>query len=283
MSLPPKPVLRGALRWLEHLSSSDVTRTRALFTSHSAFSDITPTQYAAAFSWLEETGLLGKAVPPETRTATLFEAAIADTYWLPDADLLVPTASELPEDALRAAAILDLSAEHCLAAIRRVWGKVDTAERLRVGSAGELALIELLSSASDADIRHVAAESDGYGYDIEVIARGSTVHLEVKSTTRRGRLTIHMTRNEYETMCRDDVWSLVAVRLDQDLVPAAVATVDRAWLVAAAPVDRSLGTRWESARLSVPSQALMRGIPSIISILDELPPPILAGEPLWPG
>jgi len=182
MPVPADPVLRAASRWLEHLPGADAQRTRALFMSHAAFNDLTPTQYEAAYSWLEALGVLDDAIGGRAGKTALFEAAIAASFWFQDADALVTTAADLPEDARRAAAILDLSPEESLAAIRHASGKADSAERLRIGSAGEHGLMELLASASVARLRHVALESDGYGYDVEVAAGGAVFHIEVKST-----------------------------------------------------------------------------------------------------
>ncbi|MEU4572556.1 DUF3883 domain-containing protein [Nonomuraea sp. NPDC023979] len=239
--------------------------TRALFASHSAYSDITPTQYAGALDWLQACGLVTEegrvAGPPGPRS--VMEAALRDALWLPDADLLVPGLVELPEDALRASQVLGLEPEDALAAVRHAWGKVDTETRSRVGSAGEQALVELLRAATDVPVHHVAAISDGYGYDIAV----GDVHIEVKSTTRRGRLTIYLSRNEYETMRRDPAWVLTLVRLDRELRPVSVATVDNGWIETAVPTDRSERGRWEAARFDVPGEAIRSGLPSVGPLL----------------
>lgn len=286
MPVPPEPVLRAAVRWLEHLPGSSVARTRTLFTSHSSFGGITPTQYAAAHTWLLQAGLIDKAgrvLCDGARQLTVFRAAVSETLWLPDADVLISGPRELPEDASRAATALGLTPDDAFAAIRHAWGKVDTALRERVGVAGERALVELLSSAEDVLVEHVAAYSDGYGYDIAVETAAAAVHLEVKATTRRGRLTIYVSRNEFEVMVRDPTWMLIAIRLDPDLQPAALATVDRDWVNAVVPSDRGPGARWESVRLEVPPEALVTGLPGVRSILRGAYPPMFDGVPAWPG
>lgn len=283
MPVPPEPVLRAAARWLEHLPASDLARTRALFTTHSAFTDITPTQYAAALEWLKDRGLLSTAGATSSQRAALFEAAVGESLWFRDADTLISAPESLPDDALRAAEALGLGPEAAHAAIRSAWGKVDTAERARLGSAGEQALVELLSSSTAVSVRHVAKESDGFGYDIEVTTDAQTVHLEVKSTTRRGNLRIYLSRNEYDTMLRDRAWTLVAVRLTEELTLAALATINRDWVHDAAPVDSAPGSRWESVRLDVPPDVLTAGLPTLIDMLPPLLDPILLGKPAWPG
>jgi hypothetical protein len=267
----PEPVLRAAVRWLERLPVSGAARVRALFTAHSDFSDITPTQYDAAYAWLRETGLLDGlrcSIPAHRR---VFDAAIAHSGapWLPDADLLVQGPDELPDDALRAAEALGLSEHEAYAQLAAVWGKVDAAERKRIGAAGELALVELLTASVEARVEHVAAWSDGYGYDISVHASQHRAHLEVKTTLRRSRLTVYLSRNEYETMLRDPDWELVAIRLAHDLQLQAVATVPRDWIASQVPEDQSPHGRWESCRLDVPPEVPAPGISRITPILTE--------------
>jgi hypothetical protein len=283
--VPPDPVLRAAVRWLERLPASGAARLRALFTAHSEFSDITPTQYEAAYAWIQDTGLLNdlhSGVPAQRR---VFDSAMVhgSAPWLPDADLLVRTPDELPEDALRAAASLGLSEVEAFGQLSAVWGKVDTQQRSRIGAAGELALVELLEVSTNARIEHVAAWSDGFGYDIAVHAAQHSAHLEAKSTTRRGRLTVYLSRNEYETMRRDPEWELVAIRLTSSLEPEAVATIPKEWIAAQAPADSSAHGRWESCRLDVPPGVPVPGIPCVAEALTGEASALLNGATRWPG
>lgn len=283
MPIPPSPVLRAAVRWLEHLPTSQLARTRALFRSHREFGDISPTQYEAAYAWLQKNKLLSAYPSTGDPRTTVFSAAIRDTLWFTDADVLVTTPTALPEDALRAAEAISLSLDEAFASVRHVWSRVNTAERARIGKAGELAIIQLLSNIPDVTFQHVAELSDGYGYDVSTTAMNATLHLEVKSTSRRGQLRIYLSRNEYETMRRDPVWTLVAVRLSQKLMPVAITTVRRSWVSEAVPVDRQAAGRWESVRLDVPSDALTPGLEGLPRSLPAPLPPILRGEPPWPG
>ncbi|WP_459805438.1 protein NO VEIN domain-containing protein [Herbidospora sp. RD11066] len=209
--------------------------------------------------------------------ASLIEAAFRDALWLPDADLLVTSPEELPMDVIRAADAIGLGAQDALAVIRDTWGKVDAETRLRVGNAGELALLDLLRASSDLPVRHVAETSDGYGYDIAV----GDAHLEVKSTTRRGRLVIYLSRHEYETMRRDPGWILVIVRLSQDLQLTAVATLDRQWIEQTVPADQVHSGRWESVRFDVPVDAVTSGLPTLSPLLISSSDDLLKGRPSW--
>ncbi|MFE0252436.1 protein NO VEIN domain-containing protein [Streptomyces sp. NPDC059010] len=200
--------------------------------------------------------------------------------WFQDADLLVRRPDELPEDALRAAETLGLTQEEAYAQITAVWGKVDTEKRSQIGSAGELALVELLSESAEGRVEHVAAWSDGYGYDIFIDAYRHSAHLEVKTTVRVGRLTVYISRNEYETMLRDPAWELVTVRLTPEMKLAAVAALPKEWIADHVPSDRTARGRWESCRLDVPPEVPVPGIPSIAPILVATAPALLRGAPV---
>ncbi|MFH9858494.1 protein NO VEIN domain-containing protein [Streptomyces sp. NPDC017202] len=255
---------------------------RSLFTTHSDFSDITPTQYDAAYVWIREQGLLDEPSTGVPVNCRVFEAAMAHSGvpWFRDADLLIRRPDELPEDALRAAEILGLTPEAAYAQVSTAWGKLDTEERSRIGSAGELALLELLATSADGRVEHVAAWSDGHGYDIFVDTHQHSAHLEVKTTVRVGRLTIYLSRNEYETMLRDPAWELVTVRLTPELELIAIAAVPRNWIADQVPADRGAQGRWESCRLDIPPEVPVPGIPSVVPMLDKDAPEVLRGIPV---
>jgi hypothetical protein len=235
------------------------------------YRDLTATQYASAFQWLESAGLLfsAGALPADDASRrhrallTVFEAALTGRPWLDEALMLVPTPDDLPLDVAEVADILGLAPHEAFTAVHAAAGKVDLAERARVGDAGERSLVELLRRETSCVVEHVALTQDGLGYDVRVA--DPVANLEVKSTTRLGRLTLYLSRNEFEVMRVDPAWQLVAVLLDSaDLdTVTALATVDRAWLLAAAPSDRSAAGRWESMRVHVAPAALTGGIPAL--------------------
>ncbi len=281
--MPPDATLRAATRWLRHLPRSGFSRCRSLFVSHVEFSDLTPTQYDIAFGWLRDQGLLDdlqSAIPAEHR---VFAAAVStsETPWFRDANVLLDGPEDLPTDALRAAEALGLDDAEAYAQIAAEWGKVDTRERERIGAAGEVALAELLSSSVEAVIDHVAARSDGYGYDIAVRKAPHKLHIETKSTLRRERLTVYLSRNEFETMRRDPDWVLVAVRLTSDLQPSAISTVPNSWILDQVPADRSPYGRWQSCRLNVPLEVLALGIPQLEPLLGPQPSVLLTKPARW--
>nr|WP_255672186.1 DUF3883 domain-containing protein [Glycomyces amatae] len=175
-----------------------------------------------------------------------------------------------------------MSLSEAYACVAAAWGKVDTAERKRIGDAGELALAKLIEAETAADVDHVAARSDGLGFDLLVKCRTFQSHIEVKSTTRRSRLSIYLSRNEFETMKRDRDWLLVAVRLDERMRILATGTVSRDWLSLNAPSDRGPHGRWESFRLDVPPSELEPGIPALADqLVSDSGDPLITGGLAW--
>lgn len=271
--LPAEGVLHAAKRWLELLTRSTVDQASALIRSDPAYRDLSITQYGSGLDWLRQVGLLTedehgfgltsntRRLSPEDANRLLFGLSLqaAVPPWLADADALVLAPSELPQDALDVASSLGLTEEAALLCVRQIHGHADLAERSRVGAAGEVALIELLEDFRLGSTDYVAARHDGYGYDIGFTTGTEQWHLEVKTTTRRARLQIHLSRHEYEVMQLDPSWRLVVVGLDgQDV--AAIATVSSDVLRDRAPVDASSLSRWESARHELVASDLHEGL-----------------------
>lgn len=266
MRLPPEPVVLAASRWLELLQvSGGVPRAQALLATHSDYSDLTPTQYATALGWLRDLRLLDEvssSVPPATRImAAIFEQA--PPPWVRDADLLVQSPDELPSDIVAAGQVLGLTPEAVHAHLVVSWSKVDTAARERVGAAGEAALVALLRAIPGGAVEHVAAWSDGFGYDIAFTLGRVTTHLEVKSTTRASRFTAYLSRHEYGVMLRDPDWMLVTVRLTAELALAGVGSVSSDWVAANVPQDAGRFGTWAAVKLSIPAEVISSGIPHV--------------------
>ncbi|WNI31720.1 protein NO VEIN domain-containing protein [Streptomyces sp. ITFR-6] len=160
------------------------------------------------------------------------------------------------------------------------WSHAAEEAKRAIGAAGEQALLQLLRDGGVPNVRHVAAESDAYGYDIEAVRSGAErAHIEVKSTTDPTRLVIHFTRQEYEVMTTDAEWCLAAVLVGGDGNALCVATVDRDWLGSAVPQDRAKCGRWESARLEVPVHAITQGLAT--RTWRVLADHLLPGSPVW--
>ncbi|MDQ0943189.1 DNA-binding transcriptional ArsR family regulator [Streptomyces sp. V1I1] len=246
-SLPSEATRRAALRWLAQLRVAGVPRTQVLFTHHPRYADLTPSQYAEGLAWLRKTGMVTAAGRPVV--------AISET---------------------------ELRGTGAPSAIPHVvWSRAAEEARRKVGTVGEQALLGLLFRGGLLRVRHVAALSDAYGYDIEAALSGSEfAHLEVKSTTDPTRLLVHLTRHEYEVMLTDAEWSMAAVLVGADGSALNVATVSRRWLHAAVPEDRTRNGSWESARLAVPAQAITPGL-SMEAGWKLLPDSSLPSRPVW--
>ncbi|MFL1596249.1 DUF3883 domain-containing protein [Rhodococcus ruber] len=242
--------------------------------SHSDFGDVAPTQYDQGYEWLREAGMLeneGSSTPAAYR---IFDAAIlnGNPFWLRDADDLIGSPDDLPDDAIQAARTLDIGPEEAFSRISSIWRKVDTEERTRIGAAGEAALLDLLRSTTHARIAHVAAWSDALGYDISAETPELKLHLEVKSTNRRGRTKVYLSRNEYEVMRRDPRWRLVSVRLDEELDISSVGVVNNSFLKSTAPNDVNALARWETVRLIIPEIEIENGLRELASYSISSPP-----------
>lgn len=281
MAIPSDLVLLAAVRWLEHLPRSTLERTRALFSAHPDYADVTPTQYAAALDWLHHRGLLPQTPGHGAARSAVFNAAVTDNLWFRDFDTLVNAPDDVPDDGIRAGELLGLSPADTYAQARHLFGQVDAEARKLFGSAGETALVRLLNTVPGSVVNHLAAESDGYGYDVQVTIATSEAHLEVKSTNRRRRLAIYLSRHEFETMGRDPHWALAAVLLDSNLNIDAVATVARDWLAAAVPGDRTMYGRWESVKLDIPGSAIEPGLAVVDNLDLKGDIAVLGGNPPW--
>jgi hypothetical protein len=287
VSLPPRGILIAAERWGRLLTTSTVTQARVLLESDTRYLDLSSTQYSAALDWLIEIGVLtsgeGAArLRPELATASeadlknaIYRAGLeaASPSWLADADLYVETAADVPADGDELADALRVAADDAVAAIRQVHGKIDLEARDAVGTGGELAIVALLETGWPGSARHVALTDDGLGYDVAATTQAGTWHLEVKSSPRRGRLLIYLSRQEFEIGKLDPHWRLVVAGLDHDRQLAAVATVNPSVLQARAPVDNHLDGRWASARFELKPGDLDPGLAFL-----GAPPPGTPGD-----
>ncbi len=272
--LPGDGVLRAAYRWLRLLERSTLPQAYALIRADAAYTDLSPTQYAAALDWLRTVRLLqsseaGARLVPAALGLTdsaarqlLFGRSLeaAAPAWLPDADVLVRDSSELPQDVADLAAVLGLDEPAALLAVRQVHGRIDLALRARIGAEGEKALVALLENRWPGSTKHVALTDDGLGYDLAFTLGLQTWHVEVKTTSRRGRLVLYLSRHEYEVALLDPDWRLVVVGLDADGALAALATVRHQVLQERAPHDRDPAAHWESAQHQLRPPDLQPGL-----------------------
>ena len=277
--LPPSTIVLAAFRWLRLLRASTLSQASSLIQADASYTDLTQTQYLSGLDWLRALGLLSdyhhgvdlsaavKGLPEAQIGQLLFERILerAAPAWLPDADLLVPDAGELPQDAASLAETLGLSERVAFVAVRHVHGRIDLAERARIGLVGERALIELLERRWPGSTTHVAQTDDGFGYDVLFRLGSVEWHLEVKTTARRGRLVIYLSRHEHEVGLHDPGWRLVVVGLDDQLRLQAVATARHSKLFGRAPRDMCAEAKWQSTSHELTSKDIEEGF----SFLNE--------------
>ena len=285
--LPPEGILKGAVRWLHLLRTSTVEQALRIIAADSQYTDLTQTQYASSLDWIESlqilefgegTGRLAprlQLLPEDQLLELLFLRAVAheSPAWLRDADLLVHTSTELPHDVLELASTLGVAEDAAFRSVTRLHGHVDTKERERVGRAGEAALVTLLEACWPGSTTHVSMIDDSFGYDILFRSGRSEWHLEVKATTRRGRLVIHLSRNEHEVSLRDPRWRLVVVGIDDFSRLQAIVTVPTSSIVRRAPRDEVAESRWDSVSHDLRPDDLQGGLPFLPllpAMTDEL-------------
>jgi hypothetical protein len=272
---PGEPIIRASERWIELLDRSPFREATAIVGSTPGFMDLTATQYSLALELLRSTGLvegvdgdlhLADAIvnrSDEERREQLFARLLErfEPAWLVDADIHVRTPEDVPQDAADLAAALGLTDEGTFLAVRRVHGQIDLVARAAVGQAGESALVELIEGVWPGSTTHVSLDHDGFGYDVEFRSQdGRAWHLEVKTTTRRGRLLVHLSRQEHDIGRADPRWRVVVVGLNDQHRIECLATVRRSAIFANAPADAPTGTRWESARYDLTHRALHAGL-----------------------
>lgn len=278
--LPPETVIEGSMRWLRILRTSTLSQAWAIIRADINYTDLTTTQYASALEWLGTIGLVVdkrhaelsdavKLLPDLQTNLLLFERCVeyAAPAWLRDADLLIPDSTELPQDVSKLAHALGLQRNHALHAIRHLHGKIDLAQRTRIGESGETAIVDLLESRWPGSTSHVSKVDDGFGYDVAFRHGNSEWHLEIKTTTRRGRLLIYLSRHEHEYGIRDPNWRLIIVGLNEHYQIKALATVRYLDLASRAPKDLCTDAKWQATSYELSPSDLEGG-------LDFLPGPI---------
>src|SRR5579875_1129989 len=169
--LPGDKVLTAAGRWLRLLRHSTLSQASGIIRADAEYTDLTWTQYGLGLEWLRSANLLFersdglelessvKSLPDAQAHQLLFVRTLesAAPLWLRDADLLVVDPDEIPEDAAAHAQALGLNEDATFTALQHAHGKIDAAERSRVGTAGELALISLLEERWPGSTNHVAS------------------------------------------------------------------------------------------------------------------------------
>ena len=172
--------------------------------------------------------------------------AAEEPIWLDD-DLFESAVVDPPTALVDLGLAAGISSSESGEIVRRAFCKFDSTARLRLGSAGEESLCELLRRAGADEVVKVSDFDDSAGYDIHVRHEDSVWHLEVKSTLKRRSVRFYLSRNELETSRRDGYWCLILVGLDESHSLMSVATIDREFIYRNSPSNRTAVSRWESA------------------------------------
>jgi hypothetical protein len=272
--LPPEGVLRAAGRWLQLLRTSHVGHAWSLILSGSTYSDLTQTQYGSALEWLRTILIVVEgpeglslsqqvsSLPLALASQYVFEQALEFSApgWLGDADMLIPDPTDLPQDARALAESLQVPDTAAFNAVLKIHGRIDLLERERIGFAGEQELVRFLETFWPGSTSHVSILHDGFGYDVIFTHDAVEWHLEIKSTVRRGRLSIHLSRHEHSVGCADPNWRLVVIGLDRELHMHVIATANHSDILQRAPKDHSTKSAWETVVHHLASSDLQRGL-----------------------
>jgi hypothetical protein len=264
----------AALKWVRLLRRSSEAEGWELIKADASPPALGLSTYGSALEWLKESGFVetgntglvlatpwDDAPDSEVRRAMLRAAMRnAPPVWMRDSDLSILGEGELPEDALQLAETLEIPHSEVLQSIREVHGHIDLDLRHEIGAAGERELVRRLEVELPGATTHVALAHDGFGYDIAV-RLANTFHLEVKTTTYTGRLTVHLSRNEYERSLVDSDWRMVVVGLDRDHAFGCVASVRAGVLTRAVPHDQAGGGKWEAVAIEISPSNLDAGLP----------------------
>lgn len=277
MALPPKPILTAVMRWLHLAKDFGWVQARSRLLNLPRFSDLTHTQYEVARTWILDYISANPQDFPDSNLETfLLLAKASDPLWLKDAESLITSVAELPEDALSLAECFGIDEVTAVGALRRLGRKINLARLKEIGDIGELAILKLLHQEGfSAD--HVALESDSLGYDIAAKFGKHEAFLEVKTSTRSNRAIFYLSRNEYEVMQWLDGWKLLLVLLDGHDRASHFFEVDQEWLKTASPHDHNTHSRWENARFEVPPEMLSPGICSINLLANDTVSPLKTG------
>jgi len=282
--LQTKAVIEAAKAWLRVLQDAPENAAWPILQSNPTGPIFGTETYRKAIDWLEDITIVegsdeGRVLAPRAlglsfrdQIALVFQASLAREQppWLADADTSIASVVEIPPGALDVADALGLPPEEALIGIREVCGKIDLERRREIGLAGEMEVVRLLELSEPGCSSHVALANDGFGYDVAYETETANLHLEVKATTRRGRLVVHLSRTEYDRSLLDPHWRLVIVGLTEELTLACVAHVAGDVLAFVAPEDR-LGSmtqstgKWSAAAIDLKRHDLRLGLPGMAS------------------
>jgi hypothetical protein len=243
------------------------------------YADLSPSNYIDALDWLRQRHLVTEADEPNGRPHDVFLTEIAVTAEALDPEEL-PNPSFLPSTILDAAGTVGMPETEAWERTLALGRKIDLERRARIGSLGELAIVEHLAGMGCA-VRHVSLESDQLGWDVFASFRGATKHLEVKTTTSNARLRVYLTKQEYQVSLGDPAWMLMVALISDEGQLICYAHVDSSAISSAVPVDSGTHGRWESCSIDLSPEHLTPGAPLPLPCSGVVNLPDKAGLPNW--
>jgi len=146
--------------------------------------------------------------------------------------------------------------------------KIDQQLLHKIGLEGELAVMKLmldgLPPVTHNRLRHVSLTDDSAGFDIfspSLKNSDNTVLLEVKTTSRQGKnFSFFLSRNESRIASHNKNWYLVGMlRAPDGYKLMGFLSYDQ--FSQFLPVDVSPSGAWESAKIIIPSNIFLNGLP----------------------
>jgi hypothetical protein len=146
--------------------------------------------------------------------------------------------------------------------------KFDDQHLKEIGLEGEKWVVEQYREKLSAEfldrIRHVSVTDDTLGFDIaspSIQYKSRYLHIEVKTSVRAtSKFEFYLSRNEYEVSRKDQNWVLLLVRKQAGLYEI-FGHAYHSTLHGLVPIDVDDSGSWASAKLSLASADVFRGLP----------------------
>ena len=146
--------------------------------------------------------------------------------------------------------------------------KFDDQHLKEIGLEGEKWVVEQYREKLSAEfldrIRHVSVTDDTLGFDIashSIQYKSRYLHIEVKTSVRAtSKFEFYLSRNEYEVSRKDQNWILLLVRKQAGLYEI-FGHAYHSTLHGLVPIDVDDSGSWASAKLSLASADVFRGLP----------------------
>lgn len=260
------PTIGAVARLLDLLTRSSPTRALEIVMSSSRYSDLSQSQYFEAMQLILSAANGGAQrnrfdfpLDLHTHGRSLFEQfiLIQDPAWLSVLEADQTSAEELPEEAVEWGNAFRLDSGAVLEVFRQRQGRADYQALAELGAWGEEQILAWLSELEESSVEHIAAEHDGYGYDILWRWRGSTYYLEIKTIAKAVAPRFFISRQESRAASALSEWRLMLVPRTAKALDG-VLEVPKRELVRCLPIDQGKTVSWESAKVALRQDQVTR-------------------------